>query len=87
MKVYMRLRVAKTAKGGRSYSLGLPLEIGRPLEESGAVDFILELTEDGILFRPTASSTRETTELPEWMNVNGSDEPESDESDEPESEA
>lgn len=59
-----------TKAGGRqpsgrtSFKLGLPIEIGEPLYGKDLL-YRVELTDEGILFRPLAGAV-EPVELPEW---------------------
>ena len=48
----LKLRVFEQ-NGKRYYSLGIPAEIGRQLPEN--VHYECEVTEDGLLFRPSNS--------------------------------
>ena len=47
----LRLRVMNQGKR-RYYSLGVPPAIGEQLEKADSINFICELTQDGVLFRP-----------------------------------
>ena len=74
MAVIMSLRVAKTKTKTKSFSLGIPSSMGHQLEKAGTTVFILELTSDGILFRPTEAMAPDSSDLPEWLQTEEADE-------------
>lgn len=47
-----------------AYLLSVPAEIGRALEAAGQWHFEVELTDEGLLYRPATGE--EATALPDW---------------------
>lgn len=56
MKDVVKLKRARSGTGGTVTSLGVPKEIADALELVNVDMFKVELTEDGILFRPMTSA-------------------------------
>lgn len=52
-------------------SLAVPMEIAKLLPED--MRFTPELTDDGILYRPTRTVASAGAEVPSWLQSNGSD--------------
>jgi hypothetical protein len=62
----VNLRVAKNTNDSKTYSLGVPVEIARLLEAAHKTTFTLELTSDGVLYRPILNPI-EPVNLPDWL--------------------
>jgi hypothetical protein len=67
MRQIVTLRVAKTASATKSYSLGVPVEVAKILEAADKTTFQLELTEDGVLYRPVETTDAAPDTLPTWL--------------------
>lgn len=60
-------RSGRQAGGHCTYAIGLPHEIAEIIPEGTA--FVVELTEAGVLFRPTVEATEIPNPLPEWVTT------------------
>lgn len=63
------VRITKASgnqRNGSSYKIGLPLAIGGALYDKGLF-FVVELTGEGILFRPASTETTPIA-LPAWAD-------------------
>lgn len=65
-RVY-KLRSQPSGPGGafRSHTIGVPEEIARVIQATGIEHFAVEMTEDGILYRPVTLE-KPTPALPSW---------------------
>lgn len=69
VKPTVKMRAAKTgsAGGGKAYMLTVPSELARVIEKAGIDTFEVDVTEEGIVYRPVDSVPDPVIEVPEWL--------------------
>jgi hypothetical protein len=65
----LRIQHKPSGPGGKftTYTLTLPTPMAELLEANGVSMFTVELTEDGVLYRPVVLQAPQMTPLPSWL--------------------
>lgn len=61
----VKARRHSNQRGIHNWTIGIPADIARALDASGIDQFMVELTEEGMLYRPLAMAP--DLELPSWL--------------------